>query len=320
MRKSREFDNMLDECLERLLVKDETIEQCLRSFPKYADELKPLLETALATKQASAIQPRPEFRDRARYQFYSALQEMGRKESRPFFSWGGQPRWAAVVAITLVLLLTSGGTVAAASGSMPDEPLYPVKLATEQAQLALTPSTLGKAELYTKLTERRVAEIVRMANESKPEQIERTVRRLDTYLTKIAILSSTQEVTGVAMAPAAEEVLTAEETPAVEETPPVKEAPVFEKAPAAKEAIVARKAPVAKKAPVLVERATAVKEARFMTDRRARLRAIMVRDATKHPARLRALLKTVPDSARPALLRAIAVSEKGYEKALKSLD
>ncbi len=88
MRKSREFDNVLDECLERLLVKGETVEQCLRSFPEHADELEPLLETALATKQASAIQPRPEFRDRARYQFYAALQERERKRSRPFFSWG----------------------------------------------------------------------------------------------------------------------------------------------------------------------------------------------------------------------------------------
>ena len=33
---SREFDNILDECLERLLVKGETIEQCLQSYPEHA--------------------------------------------------------------------------------------------------------------------------------------------------------------------------------------------------------------------------------------------------------------------------------------------
>ncbi len=73
MMKSREFDNVLDECLERLLTKGETIERCLQSFPKHADELKPLLETALATRQAAAIQPRLEFRNKAKYQFYAAL-------------------------------------------------------------------------------------------------------------------------------------------------------------------------------------------------------------------------------------------------------
>lgn len=291
MRKSREFDNVLDECLERLLAKGETVEQCLRSFPEHADELEPLLETALAAKKASAIQPRPEFRDRARYQFYAALQERERKRSRPFFSWGWQPQWVAAVAIVLVLLLAGSGTVAAASGSMPDEPLYPVKLATEQVQLVLTPSALGKAELYAKLADKRVLEIVRMAGKNKPEQIERATQRLNAYLTEIAALASTQEVTaGVVMAPAVEEALVVEEAPAVRE------------------------------APLLPERARDGKEARIKVDRRARLRATVVRYAANHPARLQALLETVPESARPALLRAIAVSEAGYEKALESLD
>ncbi len=143
MRKSREFDNALDECLNRLLTDGGSLEQCLQSFPEHAPELKPLLETALAAKQATVIQPRPEFRDRARYQFHLALQEMEQKKSRSFFSWGWQPRWVAVVAIVFTLLLAGSGTVAVASGSMPDEPLYGVKLAAEQVQLALTPTSLG---------------------------------------------------------------------------------------------------------------------------------------------------------------------------------
>jgi len=315
MRQSREFDNVLNECLERLLIEGETVEQCLQSFPKHASELKPLLETVLATKQASAIQPRPEFRDRARYQFYSVLEETERKRSRPFFSWSRQPRWAMAVAIVLALLLVGSGTVAAASGSMPDELLYPVKLATEQVQLVFSPSALGKAELYAKLAERRVSEIVRMAGEGKPEQIELTVQRLDTHLEKIAVLSSIQEVKGdVAMAPAVEEAPVAEEAPAVEEELAAGEAFTAEEAPVAKEV------PAAREAPLLVERARDVKEARLGTDRRARLRAMMVLHANRYPARLRAMLETVPEWTKPALLRAIAVSEAGYEKALESLD
>lgn len=293
MRKSREFENVLDECLERLLAKGETLEQCLRSFPEHTEALKPLLEIALDVNKVSAIQPRPEFRDKARSQFSSALDEMERKRSRSFFSWRWQPRLATVVAIVLALLLAGGGTVAAASGSMPDEPLYPVKLASEQARLVLTPSALGKAEFYAKLVDRRVIEIVRMADENKPEKIERTARRLDAYLARIAVLVSAQRVPGGrATAPAVEEALVAEKVPAASEAP----------------------------APVPTEQTRGAREAHFRFERRAKFRAIMVRHATNHPARLRALLKTVPQSTRPALLRAIAVSETGYKKALKSLD
>ena len=309
MRKSREFDDVLDECLERLLVKGETVEQCLDSFPEHTDALKPLLETALAVKEASAIQPRSEFRDKARYQLHSVLQEAESGRRRSFFSWSWQPRWAMVVTVALVVLLAGGGTVAAAGGSMPDGPLYPVKLATEQVQLFFTPSALGKAELYARLVDRRVSEIARMAGANKPEHIERATDRLDDYLVKIAGLVSPEGVTaGVAMAPAVEEA------PAAREALEAEEALVAEEAPAAREALVAEEAPV------LLERGKGDKGAGPGVNRRARLRATMVDYATSNPARLRALLKTVPQSARPALLRAIAVSETGYERALKSLD
>jgi len=42
--------------------------------------------------------------------------------------------------------------------------------------------------------------------------------------------------------------------------------------------------------------------------------------AVNNPAALRAVLETAPESTRPALRRAIAVSVAGYGKALKTLD
>ncbi len=193
---SKEFDNVLDECLERLLIKGETMEQCLQSYPEQAADLKPLLQMALATRQAVAIQPRAEFKARARYQFHSALQEAASPRSRPFLSWF--PRWATVVTIVLGVLLMGGGTIAAASYSMPDSLLYPVKLATEQAQLTLTPSDIGKAELCAKFADRRVAEIIYIANKGDAQQIEVITQRLDKRLVMLARLTS---ALGVAEAP-----------------------------------------------------------------------------------------------------------------------
>ena len=275
MSKEKEFNNILDECLERLLVKGETIEQCLQSYPEQAANLKPLLQTALATRQAVAIQPRAEFKARARYQFRSALQEAASPRRRPFLGW--LPRWATVVAIVLGVLMMGGGTIAAASYSMPDNLLYPVKLATEQVQLTLTPSDIGKAKLYAKFADRRVAEIIYTANKGNAQQIEAITQRLDKRLVMLARLTSSPEVA---------------EAPRMLEAPP----------------------------PMQLEEAESSQEIPGDKNNRAKLRSTVANYAINHPAGLRAALKKAPESAKPALRRAIAVSVAGYEKALKALD
>ena len=340
MRKSREFDDALNECLERLLAQDETVEQCLNAYPEHAEALRPLLETALAAKEATAIQPRPEFRDRARYQLHSALRELEPKRSHSFFSWRWRPQWVTALATALAILLAGSGTVAAASGSMPDEPLYPVKLATERVQLTLTTSSLGKAELYAKLADRRVAEIVRMADESKPEKIALTAQRLNNHLTEMANLASAQEVVGIgggtlvapAEAPAAGQAPVAEEAPIVREAPAAEKAPAAKKAPLPKKALTAEKAPAPEKAPEAKEAPTVqrvplpagpvkdIQKVRIETARRAKLKVEVARNAAEHTERLRAALETAPEAAKPALLKAIADSKNGYQKAIKSLD
>ena len=54
-------------------------------------------------------------------------------------------------------------------------------------------------------------------------------------------------------------------------------------------------------------------------DKRAELMVLVARNAIKHPEALRKVLQRVPESARPALLRAIAASDAEYEKILKAL-
>jgi len=275
MNKNRKFNDILDECLERLLAKGETLEQCLQSYPEQAAELKPLLETALATKRASAIEPRSEFRATARYQFHSVLQTIESK--RPFFSW--LPRWATVVAMVLAILLAGGGgTVAAAAGSMPDESLYPVKIASEQVRLALTPSLLGKAELYANLADKRVAEIIYVANKGDARRGELTTQRLNYVLTRIAVLVSAQmEEAGIKRTPLP--------------------APAFV-------------------APD--ESTENGKGINIQANNRAKLRLALARYAINHPARLRAVLQGAPEPTKSALRQAIAISGAGYEKALKA--
>jgi hypothetical protein len=189
MNQDDKFNDILSECLDRIL-KGGTVEQCLRDYPEQAAELEPLLRTALHAKIASNVQPRAEFRARARYEFQSALRDIEMKKSRqnPFLSWiwQRQPGWSLAVIAVVVMVLSGGGVVAASSFSMPDDPLYSVKLASEKVQLAVTPSDLGKAELNNKFADRRTEEIVYMASKGDSQEVQITAQLLNTNLENIS--------------------------------------------------------------------------------------------------------------------------------------
>jgi hypothetical protein len=301
---NKEFDNILNECLERLLVEGESLEQCLARYPEQAAELKPLLETALAAREASAIQPRPDFRARARYEFNSALKETAAVRSRT--SWGWFPRWATVAAVVLVLVLAGGGTFAAADSSMPDSPLYSVKLATEQVRLTLTPSQMGKAGLYAQLADRRVAEIAYMANKGDTRQVELITQRLDRHLAllTVAVLAQRGGQAPALMAPPEEAGAPPETTPPATYEPP----------PSTTEALPGPElAPQPGK-----DWGGSGDSARNVNQ--AQLRDTLLSDAARNQSVLQQALDEGPESTREALRRALAVSEDGYEEALEALE
>jgi hypothetical protein len=282
----KEFDNIFNECLERLLVKGESLEQCLARYPEQAAELKPLLETALAAREASNIQPRPDFRARASYQFRSALKETAAGKSRT--SWGWFPRWATVVAIVLVLVLAGGGTVVAADSSMPDSPLYSVKLVTERVRLTLTPSQMGRARIYAQLADRRVTEIAYMAGKGDARQVDIITQRLDRHLALLTVLVLAQRG---------------------DEAPMLMAPPTSEGAEAPREPALAPQP----------GKAGGDGDDAVQNGNRAQLRDTLVTDAAHNRAVLYTVLDKVPESTRDALRRALAVSEDGYEEALEAL-
>ncbi len=238
MNNENEFDNILDECLERMLTGGETAEQCLARYPQWAQELEPLLLASTFARKASSIKPRPEFRERARYQMRAALQEMAEKRERRFSLFHWQPQWVTAVIAVVVLVVASGGTVAASGNSMPDGILYPVKLATERVRLTLTPSSLGKAEYYMEMADRRVAEIIVMANRGKSEHVEQVARRLNVYLAQAAdLVADRNGGAGVVMAPLP--AAAPERAPSAEAVLPVPAPAAAPRAPTAEAALPA---------------------------------------------------------------------------------
>jgi hypothetical protein len=306
MGKTREFDNILDECLERLLLGGETIDQCLVRYPEQAVELRPLLETALAAKKVSNIQPRPEFRSRARYQFRAALQEAPARRGFLAFAW---PAWATVVAIVLALLLSGGSTVALAANSMPDEPLYSIKVATEQVRLAFTFSDIGKADLNAQFADRRISEIAAIANRAKPEDLDKATKLLNEHLEKVAVLAETwagEEKANMLRVPS----MAPETTPTSPTAPEPAPTPAPTPAPAA---------PPAQTSPSTDEEEQGDMEG-SVDGELARLRMEVERNAVRHPAMLREMLETAPESAKPALRRALVITEARYQQALQAVD
>lgn len=294
MTDGRPFDDILDECLERLFSADGTVEQCLEAYPEHAAELAPLLRTAVATRRAVSVEPNPDFKARARYQF---LAEVDRRQGRP--GWprlGWQPRWAMVSLVVLAIVVAGSGTVVAADSSMPGSVLYPVKLATERVRLAMTFSNVGRVEFLAGMVDRRVAEIDYVVAKGRPEHVQQVTERLMEHLARMSGLSLAEEETPVTAGPA--EV-------APEKTP---DQPTREIAPSATRGIETegrRPTAAASVAP---------------GNGRARLRRVVEAHRQRHPAELREALDRAPESVRPLLREAITASEDSYDKVLEELE
>jgi hypothetical protein len=200
----KELFDILDQALDRVL-KGEDLHTVLADYPRFADELEPLLKTALDTRNAAALKPRPEFRQRAALEFQKTIQQMpvkpvsnapgastkSRGQRRGIFGWG--TAWSAAMAVILLVLVSGTGVVTAANYAMPDNPLYSVKLASESVQLAFTPSDTGKAKLYADLNDRRVAEVIDMADKGNTAEISVLNSRMTDNMNKMSELTSRED-------------------------------------------------------------------------------------------------------------------------------
>jgi hypothetical protein len=187
------FDDILSECIDRML-QGESLEQCLARYPEHAKDLGPLLRTATSAREASAVEPCPEFKAQVRYRVQSrASAATGKAVPKGTPALGWIPRWAmAVVSIFLVLLVAGSGTVAASSTSMPDDTLYPLKLATENVRLGLNRSDIGKARFHVGLADRRINEIAYLLRKGNVDRAERIALRLTGHLEAIQRIIESQ--------------------------------------------------------------------------------------------------------------------------------
>lgn len=75
---------------------------------------------------------------------------------------------ATLIVIVSLLFGGAGATVVAAQGSQPDQPLYGLKLTSEDARLELAAKTQTRLELALQFAERRIEELAGLVRAGKP--------------------------------------------------------------------------------------------------------------------------------------------------------
>ncbi|MEA3442010.1 MAG: DUF5667 domain-containing protein [Chloroflexota bacterium] len=158
---TQKIADVLENCLERIF-RGENIGDCLQDYPEQSTELEPLLKFSCSLIQkSSAIQPGVEFKDRVRSQLQRAVSAKSEPRRTKIPIW--RRRWAVALTSILIIFVASMGAVTASQKALPNEPLYPMKLAAERVNLALTFSDLDKAELHIQFAQRRTAEMAEVA-------------------------------------------------------------------------------------------------------------------------------------------------------------
>ena len=164
----RDFDDILDECLERLAA-GETISECCSRYPEHADELAPLLLSASAVRQTARTAPHLAVaRARGYERFAQALAQRSAAPAPSPSLWErlnsmlrtpmARPIMAAFAAI-FVVLFVAGGTSVAARSSVPGEPLYWVKTTQESISLRMQRDDMGRSEQHARMANERSDEM-----------------------------------------------------------------------------------------------------------------------------------------------------------------
>jgi hypothetical protein len=179
---------VLSRCIDEVRSGRSSVEDCLKRYPAYRDELKPLLEMILHIKAAPGTLS-GESRSRMRARLLAAMRPDGERRAahrppslRPVFTF----RLAAgMVAVLVALAIAGGGTVYASQRSLPGDPLYLVKTGAENVQIALTLDRENRADLRLRLVRRRVEEMASQTGRGDAPQMsaaDRVATQLDKAL------------------------------------------------------------------------------------------------------------------------------------------
>lgn len=166
-----ELESVLEQSISQIAEGKARVESCLLAYPALADELGPLLRISEGLLAAPKPVLSPQARDRIEAQILQAAVAGGlaRREKKPrpqlrllrFALPTWRPAYSALAAVVIVVLLMAT-TLVGAANALPGSPLYPIKLATEDAWLWVAPAR-NEPALHLRFAQRRLVEYQKLA-------------------------------------------------------------------------------------------------------------------------------------------------------------
>ena len=168
----RDFESVLDDCL-RSLHSGGDVAACVARYPEYGDELRPLLQVAADLSSIAPPPPVEAARQAARRRMLASVRKRhpqavsetllsrfaGMLFKRKEHGNVRLVRQLATLAVVILIMVTSGVTVAASRSSLPGDALYPVKLTAQRARMVFTLDKSERDVLSKKISDGRRQDI-----------------------------------------------------------------------------------------------------------------------------------------------------------------
>jgi hypothetical protein len=151
-----ELELALDDCLQRLASRKANLAQCLARYPQFAEQLRPMLETALEVQRGKQVRAPGAVRDRTRDKLLQYIEAHPQQREKKQVI----PRLAIIIVGLVCALLTVG--TGAAQAAMPGQILYGLKLSSERVWRAAAPDPVA-TDLY--LADRHAGELLAVASQ-----------------------------------------------------------------------------------------------------------------------------------------------------------
>ena len=177
--------DILQECLD-LVRQGASVEECLARYPRYAQEIEPLLRTSLLAQELLAPEMPVDAKNRVRGRVLAEWDRAQVKSSRRWNLPSLMPRWAAVsIFLVLAIALGGTGTVAASGGAIPGDTLYPVKEFREETQLWFARSPEARVATSTRFVRERLEELRALTAAGETTRTSVALDRLEGHVNRI---------------------------------------------------------------------------------------------------------------------------------------
>ena len=183
----KKFEDILVQCIEDIKAGRSSIEDCLDRYPSMREQLEPLLRIVLAIREPPDVKPSPAFKVKARVWLMDYIHggQAATKWLWPRYNSQVKPipyrmrfsMASVILAIVLTLSALGAGTAYASQASLPGDTLYSVKLATEQAGMMLVRDDVARAERALSFADKRVREMVALAEKGRPQDLDLAVEK-----------------------------------------------------------------------------------------------------------------------------------------------